>query len=225
MKKITAIIPIKKNSIRLKNKNFISFYNNQSLLEIKISQLKKLKFIDEIVISSDSEEAKKIAKQFGVSFHQREKYFASNKCTGSEFFHNLGNSIEGDYLAYTPCTSPIIFKQTYNNFFKTFFKLRDKYDSFNTVYRLKHFLWKNNKPLNYRVQKAPNSQDLPDNFYAISFGISIFSKEMMIKMKNIVGIKPKFIVLSKAESTDIDDEVDFKLAQILFKKYYQNIIK
>ena len=34
----------------------------------------------------------------------------------------------------------------------------------------------------------------------------------MIKLKNIVGSKPKFMVLDKVESTDIDDSVDFFLA-------------
>ena len=41
--KIVAIIPIRKNSQRVKNKNFKHFYKEQSLLEIKIKQLKKSK--------------------------------------------------------------------------------------------------------------------------------------------------------------------------------------
>ena len=52
--KITAIIPVRKNSVRLRNKNFLPFYKKKSLLEIKIEQLKNVKFIDKIVISSDN---------------------------------------------------------------------------------------------------------------------------------------------------------------------------
>mgnify|MGYP001808264000 CR=1 FL=1 len=37
----------------------------------------------------------------------------------------------------------------------------------------------------------------------------------MIKYKNIVGKKPKFIILDKLESTDINDAVDFKSAQFI----------
>ena len=51
---ITAVIPVRKNSVRLKNKNFINFAYKKSLLEIKIYQLKKVKYIHEIVVSSDS---------------------------------------------------------------------------------------------------------------------------------------------------------------------------
>ena len=59
--KITAIIPVRKNSKRLKNKNFLPFIKKKSLLELKIDQLKKVKYIDQIVVSSDSLKAKKIA--------------------------------------------------------------------------------------------------------------------------------------------------------------------
>ena len=40
---IVAIIPIRKNSQRIKNKNFKNFYKGKSLLETKIQQLKKNK--------------------------------------------------------------------------------------------------------------------------------------------------------------------------------------
>ena len=59
---IVAIIPIRKNSQRIKNKNFRKFFNNKSLLEIKIEQLKKVKLIDKIVVSSDSKKAEQISR-------------------------------------------------------------------------------------------------------------------------------------------------------------------
>ena len=40
----------------------------------------------------------------------------------------------------------------------------------------------------------------------------------MIKFKNIVGRKPKFIVLDKYESTDINDKFDFENAKLLYRK-------
>ena len=42
----------------------------------------------------------------------------------------------------------------------------------------------------------------------------------MLKLKNIVGKKPKFMILNKLESTDIDDKVDFLAAQVLYKKTF-----
>ena len=65
--KTVAIIPIRKNSQRIKNKNFINFYKGKSLLELKIEQLKKVNEIDEIVVSSDSLKAKKSLTS--IKFH------------------------------------------------------------------------------------------------------------------------------------------------------------
>lgn len=218
--KVTAVIPVRKNSVRLKNKNFINFVNKKSLLEIKIDQLKKVKYINQIVVSSDSLKAKMIAKKKGVKFHLRDKYFASSKCSGGNFFKNLAESISGDYIAYCPCTSPVITIKTYNNFFKKFSNLRKRYDSFNTVSELKTFIWKNHRPLNYNLLNAPNSQDLPENYHALTFGINIISRANMVKYKNIVGKNPKFIILNKFESIDVNDRIDFELAKLIYKKYF-----
>ena len=218
---IVAIIPIRKNSQRIKNKNFINFYKGKSLLEIKINQLKKIKEIDRIVISSDSSRAEKIAKKHNIFFHKREKYFASSKCSGSDFFQHLALSIKGNYLMYCPCTSPIIKQQTYKKFLKTFSSLKNNFDSLNTVGVLKTFMWKGSKSLNYNSFKAPNSQDLPNNYFELTFGINIISRKNMIKFKNIVGRKPKFMVLNKLESTDIDEKIDFETAQMIYRKTFK----
>ena len=69
-----------------------------------------------------------------------------------------------------------------------------------------------------QLSNAPNSQDLPDNYHALTFGINIISKNKMIKYKNIVGKKPKFVILSKPETIDINDQNDFEFAKFVFKK-------
>ncbi len=64
-KKIFAVIPVKKNSIRVKNKNFKKF-NKKNLLIHKIEKLKKIKYIDKIIVNTDSDEAIDIAKFYNV---------------------------------------------------------------------------------------------------------------------------------------------------------------
>ena len=75
-KKIVAIVPVRKGSKRIKNKNFKKFADS-NLLEIKIKSLKKVKLIDEISVSTDSDLAIRIAKKYKVKYHRRVKYFAS----------------------------------------------------------------------------------------------------------------------------------------------------
>ena len=42
----------------------------------------------------------------------------------------------------------------------------------------------------------------------------------MVKYKNIVGKNPKFIILNKFESIDVNDRIDFELAKLIYKKYF-----
>ena len=51
MKKIVAVVPIRKGSQRVKNKNFKKFCG-KNLLEYKIISLKKVRGLDEIIINT-----------------------------------------------------------------------------------------------------------------------------------------------------------------------------
>ena len=66
---ITSIIPVRKGSQRVKNKNKNAFAGS-SLLEIKISQMLKLQKwnkINEIIVTSDDDDMLEIASNMGVS--------------------------------------------------------------------------------------------------------------------------------------------------------------
>ena len=88
-KKITAVVPIRKGSQRIIDKNFIPFVDGKSLLEVKLEMLKQISVIDEIIVNTDSDKALQIADEYGVSKKEREPYFASNECTNSEFFQTM----------------------------------------------------------------------------------------------------------------------------------------
>ena len=216
MKKIVAVIPVRKGSQRVPNKNFKLFYNNKSLLERKIEVLQKVESLDEIIIHSDSKLAKDIASKYKVKFQKREDYYASSECPGSDFFENLASTIDADIIVHAPCTSPLVSAKTYTSMINQF-SLSADHDSVNTVAEVKEFMWLDNKPLNYDPKNAPNSQDLPD-IVSINYGICIISKEDMIKNRNIVTKNPYFYKLDEIESIDIDTEFDFMIAEHVYKK-------
>ena len=51
----------------------------------------------------------------------------------------------------------------------------------------------------------------------LTFGISILTRDTMLKRKNVVGNNPLFYVVSDKESVDIDTPLDFEFAQHLYK--------
>jgi CMP-N-acetylneuraminic acid synthetase len=189
-KKITAVIPIRKGSQRVLNKNFKEFYRGKSLLELKIESLKQIHLIDDIVVNTDSNFAIEIAKKYEVSYYKRDEYFASSECSNSEHWYNLAETTDTDLILHTPCTAPMIKLKTYYDLINKF--LISSHDSGNTVGLIKEYLWLNNIPLNYNIlKKVPNTQDLP-NVMKWTSGINIISKELMLERKNIVVHNPLF---------------------------------
>lgn len=62
MQKITAVIPIRSGSQRVKDKNLRPFANT-NLMELKIKTLLQVPEINEIIVNTNSEEAIKIVKK------------------------------------------------------------------------------------------------------------------------------------------------------------------
>lgn len=216
MKKITALIPVRKGSQRVRNKNIKPFANS-SLLEIKINALKRVSSIESIVVSSDCKEMLAIARKLGVKAHVREKYFASSEASNSDFFSNLARSIDGEYFMYSPVTCPLISQETYYECISEF--QNNTVENLITVAPVKHHMWLDGSPLNYDISKSPNSQDLPD-IYKLTYGVCLISKRDMIRCKNVVTERPTFKILDEIESIDIDTEFDFLVAEHVYKRLY-----
>jgi N-acylneuraminate cytidylyltransferase len=187
MNDLTIVIPVREGSERVKNKNFKKFADS-NLLQLKIEQVKKLQ-IGEIIVNTDSDIAIEIAKKNNVKYHRREKYYASSKCTGSEYFTHLAKVTESKNILISPVTSPLIKIETIEKCINIFFE--NDCDSLMTVKDVREFLWENNKPINYDLSNAPNSQDLPELFCP-TFGVVLAKRESILKHKNWICGKSYF---------------------------------
>lgn len=218
MHKIVAVVPVRKGSERVKNKNFRTF-GGKNLLIHKIEILKKLKFLDEIIINTDSDKAISIAKKLDVKYFRRDDYYASSKCLNSDFWKNVADNTNSEFIMFTNCTSPLIKLTTYKDFFSTFKKniLNKKYDSINTVTEIKEFMFKNNKPINFKLNQTPNSQNLPD-IVKLNFAINILNTKQMSSNRSLIGKKPFLYKLNEVEGLDVNSEFEFSFANFLFKK-------
>lgn len=219
MKKITAVIPIRKGSVRIKDKN-IKPFGDTTLLEFKINTLKKSKLISEIIVNTDSDEAIKIAKKHNVGFHVREEYFASSECSANDYFEYLGKTTDSEYIAYTPVTAPFITLDTINACINMF-DFHNPNDTIITGSLVKDFLFKKNTPLNFTLDKHPKSQDFNDIF-AINFGVCLLSREKLLETRTILGNSPRIYQITDIEGVDIDNPLDFEYAEFLYSKVKNN---
>ena len=70
--KVLAIIPARKGSKGVKNKNFLKI-GKYTLLEHSCIFSKKLNFVDKTIVSSDSNVAKNTAEKFKIYFFKKTK--------------------------------------------------------------------------------------------------------------------------------------------------------
>ena len=214
--KMTAVVAVRKGSQRIPNKNIIPF-GNSNLLEMKLTLLKKVNKIDEIIVNSDCDNMLAIGEKYGCLTHKREDHYASSIVNNSDFHEHIAKVTDTDFIFLTPTCSPFVTVASHNFAIKHF--LDSNYDSLTSVDIIKNHLWLDGKPLNYSLNNIPNSQDLPD-VERLNYGISIITKESMLKNKGLIGDNPGFYELDDIESTDIDTPFDLFIAEQIYKKYF-----
>ena len=112
---VTAVIPVREGSRRLKNKNIAPFAGTNLLIN-KIEQLKKVPEIDNIVVSSDSELMLQMGESQGVMTHRRALEFCDEKTkTFGEVVAHICSNIPGDHIVWATCTAPLVFPKHYTN--------------------------------------------------------------------------------------------------------------
>ena len=108
-KKILGIVVARSNSKRLKNKNTLK-YKKKMLIENAFESAKKSKFIDDIILSSESEKIIKLAKKIGynVPFKRPNNLSKDNIGAAKVVLHALKKIKDNyDYVILLQPTSPL----------------------------------------------------------------------------------------------------------------------
>ena len=216
-KTITAVVPVKANSSRLEDKNFLPFGDFETLLENKIYQLKKCDKINKILVTSDSLRAKEISKKMGVEFELRPIEYANESRPLSEFFRYVASLLENNSNMLWACvTSPLIDEDDYTKIINRYFESITKgYDSIITVTKFKHYLMDSNGPVNYKLGEGhTNSQDLPE-YDLFTNGALICPVSSLIEWGYNYGPNPYRYSVPQSKSIDIDTECDYIMAKAI----------
>ena len=214
MDSITAIIPVREGSRRLKNKNIAPFAGTNLLIN-KISQLKQVHEITKIVVSSDSEKMLAMAKSQGVEIHKRAPEYCDEKTkTFGEVVAYICDKVEGEHILWATCTAPLVFPKHYREAIGLYFKaLKDGYDSLVSMEQFKRYLWDDKGPVNYELGiKHVPSQQLPPLYFCTD-GILLAPRKKMIEWNYFHGSNPYRYILDKRTSIDIDDGLDLACAR------------
>ena len=211
---ITAIIPVRAGSRRLKNKNIAPFAGTNLLLN-KIEQLKKVSELSRIVVSSDSDLMLHMAADAGALTHKRAPEFCDEQTKSfGEVVRHIAENVEGEHILWATCTSPLVFPHIYSQAISEYLPaLRSGYDSLVAFEKIKRYLWDENGPINYRLGLGHvPSQQLPD-LYIVTDGILLAPRLKMIEWSYFHGSHPYKFIVDKRTAVDIDDGLDLAAAR------------
>ena len=204
--KIVAIIPIKTNSVRVKNKNF-KLINKTPLYRYLLDKLKKSNF-DEIYVDSDSLEIKKYCKRMGYKFIQRKPYLTKNNANGNDLLNYHSKIVNADIYFQLFVTAPLLKIDTINKCI-AIMKSKKKYDSILTAKSVYTWFWFKKKPVNYSPKILPRSQDAKPLVFETT-GLYGIRKNILSKRKSRIGNKPYFYEVADEEAIDLDNLKDLE---------------
>lgn len=213
LKTLTAIIPARAGSRRLKNKSIAQF-GGSNLLAWKIKQLKDVPEITDIVVSSDSDLFLEIAKKEGVKTHKRPPEYCDEKSKSfGEVVAFICKAVEGEHILWAFCTTPLVFPEHYSKAIGLYLQNLDKHDSLISVEPFHRYVWSDKGPLNYELGiKHKPSQEL-EQLYFFAGGIELAPRKKMIEWNYFHGTNPYKFALPKINCVDIDDEIDLENAK------------
>jgi CMP-N-acetylneuraminic acid synthetase len=126
--------------------------------------------------------------------------------------------IEADYYLQTHSTNPLLRTETVTDAINKFLNKLPEYDSLFSVTRVQSRFWdESGRPINHDPALLLRTQDLPP-VYEENSSIYIFTRRGLESRRNRIGRRPFLFEVDRLEAWDIDEEVDFFVAEFLFKQ-------
>lgn len=223
-KRILGIIPARSGSKGLKDKN-IKELNGKPLMAYTIDAALKTKVFDKVIVSTDSELYANIAEIYGAESVIRPSNLSQDiSSTLDVIEHTLLNEIEEyDYFVLLQPTSPL---RNCNHIMEALEKLIETNSiSVISVCEAEHSpqlmsTLDASMSMNGFIEKGNNKrrQDLK-TFYRLNGSIYIMKTKEFIKTKNFYGENSLAYVMDSLSSIDIDNEIDFSVAEHLATKF------
>ena len=223
--KTIAIIPARGGSKRIPKKNIKLFYD-KPIIYYSIKAALDSKLFDEVMVSTDDLEIAILAKKFGakVPFFRSKKSsddFATTFDVVKEVIEKYENNNQkfDTICCIYPC-APFITLNKLKDSFKIFNE-----NKFESVFPVIEY----NAPIQRALKREGDqikfinkeftlsrSQDLEKNYHDAGQFYWINSK-MCALNKNIITDNSGCIVISELEAQDIDNEVDWKIAELKYE--------
>lgn len=214
---IVALVPMRHNSERVPGKNY-RYFAGKPLYFFIIESLQLCPFIREIVVDTDSQVIKEgISKIFPkIRLINRPDHLKAGTVPMNDVLLYDINQVDADFYLQTHSTNPLLRAETITNATQKFLENYPMYDSLFSVTRLQTRLWDQlGRSINHNPFILLRTQDLPP-IYEENSCIYIFTRKTLEERHNRIGERPMMFEIDQREAADIDEELDFKVAEFLY---------
>jgi len=215
---LTAIVPMRRDSKRVPNKNTRSL-GGKPLYHHIIETLIRAEAVGEIVVDTDSDELREaLAHHFPtVRVLARPAPLAGDMASAHEIVRNTVTQLDGDHFLQTHSTNPLLTPRTIDAAVHAYFAARPEHDSLFSVTPVhKRFYTTSVQPVNHDPLQIIRTQDLEPLLEENSC-IYIFDRETILQRRSRIGEHPSLFQMSPEESVDIDNELDLVVADAVYQ--------
>jgi CMP-N-acetylneuraminic acid synthetase len=218
--RLVALMPMRHDSERVPGKNYRPFGDGRPLFHHMLDALLECPEIDRVVIDTDSPTIKgDCAERYpDVVLLDRPQHLLSGMTPMNEVLLHDVTQVESEFYLQTHSTNPLLSGETLRRAIGTFFEGYPGHDSLFGVTRLQTRLWDGSgRAINHDPDVLIRTQDLPPLFEENSC-IYIFAGQTLRERGNRIGERPQLFEIDRLEAVDIDDEVDFEVAELLYER-------
>lgn len=219
-RRLTALMPMRHSSERVKGKNYRPFGDGRPLFHHMLETLLACPLIDAVVIDTDSPVVKEqCAEKFPrVIVLDRPEHLRDGATPMNDvLLHDIAQ-VPSQFYLQTHSTNPLLSQATLNRAAEAFFANYPVYDSLFSVTRVQVRFWDQlARAVNHNPNILLRTQDLPPLFEENSC-LYFFEGAAMKARHNRIGLRPYLFEIARQEAQDIDEEIDFEIADIMFKR-------
>lgn len=216
LEKIIALVPMRHDSVRVIGKNYRHICGKPLYAHI-IESLLAVPEVDTILVDTDSavileglERDYPQVKRLLRPEHMRADTLPMNEI----LIYDTGR-IEADLYLQTHSTNPLLKPETISKAIRKLRACWPEYDSLFGVTRLQTRLWDANaQAVNHDPNVLLRTQDLPP-IYEENSCIYLFTRDNLLARSNRIGYNPMMFEIDAEEAWDIDEEIDFSVAEAL----------
>ena len=218
MTKIVALVPMRHHSQRVPGKNYRPLAG-KPLYQHIVETLLAVPEIGGILVDTDSQPVMDgLRRDFPqVQVIDRPEGLRADTFSMNEILLHDTAQVEADFYLQTHSTNPLLRPETVRRAIQAFLADYPVHDSLFSVTPLHTRLYdQHGHALNHDPKVLLQTQDLPP-VYEENSCIYIFTRENLVRRHNRLGERPLLFVMDASEAWDIDEELDFTIADFLKK--------